>query len=134
MPKPDFVGRPVLRERGRMVDRNVREALLEIAFRVAASVHDSPNQRFGVANCRRRIVYERPLRALPFVAEAGAFVGRDRPDGHLGDSLLAGSELLLRTSGVAFLGQRPVIFGAEPLSELLAPLLAAAPLPARVHP
>jgi hypothetical protein len=64
----DHVGRAIVLDHARVVDRNIGCALLEVADRIAACRHDLANKLIGLVGGAGRIVHELGLNGLPAVA------------------------------------------------------------------
>src|SRR5690349_7271432 len=78
-----------------MIDGDVAGALVEIAHRITARLHDVAEERVGKGDRARRIVHETRLDIVPAMDELAALVRIERPDVELFDPLLAFGELRL---------------------------------------
>jgi hypothetical protein len=102
----------VMADHMRVVDGDVRRALLEVDHRIAARLHGLFHQTVGLADRQRGIIDEARLDVLPGGAETLLLLGRQRPDIEGLDTLLPGLQLPLRAAwSVRFHGG--LVFGPE---------------------
>jgi len=113
---------------GRMIDRDVRCALIEISKRVAAGLHGLAYQTIGLDNCTLRIVYKLSLSRLPTRCELLTLIRLERSQLQLLHTLLTFLKRVLGGPSVAGRSDRPIVLGAELATQLFGlPLL-------HVHP
>src|SRR6185369_2197190 len=121
MTQGDLMGGAIILHDLRVIDRKIGRALLEIHDRIAAALHHAAEQIVGMGDGRLGIVDELGLHLPPLIDIARALFRRQRPDREFGDALLALMQQRFRLAGGADLRHRPLIFGAEPRLEIVAP-------------
>jgi len=123
----DLMGRAVVPQDRRVIDRHVGRALLVVSGWISPGYHDPSNEGVGIVDGGGRIVDEARLDNPPLVVEAPGFVVREVSDVVRGHAHLAGRQLGFRAAGVAKLRDRSIVFGPELLAKPLAvrkPLLS----------
>lgn len=110
----------VIGDDARMIDGNVRGALLEFAQRVAACLHEVGDEPVGLRDSALRVVHELCLRLAPRFRKARRIIRKEWSDVQLGHATLAHRQLSLRRARVFVLVNSLVILRAEAVLEVLA--------------
>ena len=101
VPQRNVVGRVIMLDDDRMVDRDITCALVEITDGVSSRLHHVAKKRVSERNCARRIVDEACLNVGPALRELAALCRLERADVELCDALLACGEIGLGLRAVA---------------------------------
>src|SRR5579862_2149554 len=105
-----------------MIHREIGGILLEVAHRIAASLHYVLDQRIGMIHGGPWIVHKSRLLPAPIFGIARAVLGLERLNMKLGDALHSFLEFRFRMPAVSMLGDGFIVFGAKFGMELLRPL------------
>ena len=99
-----------------MIDRDIRDALLEVHHRIPPRLHHFLHQMVRFTDRGTRLVHEPRLLELPAVGIAGTLGGRQRPDLQVLHAALAIFQFTLRVPGIAALVQQSVVFRPEAMT------------------
>src|SRR5688572_5862806 len=107
----------------RMVYRDVRGALLEVAHGVTSELHEVGDEAVGFDHGALRVVDESSLVGSPRFSELPSVLFVDRLDVQLLYAVDTGAELALGVPRIAMLADQPLILGTEFRMELVRPAL-----------
>ncbi|HVE33044.1 MAG TPA: hypothetical protein VNC18_05775 [Gemmatimonadaceae bacterium] len=116
MPLGDLACRAVVLDDARVMDGEIRGALVEVGHRIPADFHDFFDEAIGARDSAARVVDEEGLDVAPFLSETRPLLRREWTNLESLDALFAPLELML---GAALAAQ--FVYGARILGSVARP-------------